>query len=181
MAWETIRYQREKLYEEVWTEPMSAVAARYGVSSAVLAKVCRKLAVPTPERGYWALRAAGRPPEKPRLRAMKPGQLTTIASEHWRAETDEDRRARAEETERRQVEQRKLDDLASRVLDHVQAEEIRGFLRAIDAYAAVNGPVGPPPEVTAWMDWAWGVARSLEENAVRTLLTYRPPPAPQPR
>lgn len=180
MAWETIRYQREKLYEEVWAEPMSAVAARYGVSSAALAKVCRKLAVPTPERGYWALKAAGRPPATPRLRAMKPGQPTTIASEHWRSETDEDRRIRAEEAERRQLEKRKLDDLASRVLDHVQAEEIRGFLRAIDAHAAVNGPVGPQAEVTAWMDWARGVASSLEENAIRTLLTYRPPPTRSP-
>jgi hypothetical protein len=34
MAWETIRYEREKLYQEVWAEPMSAVATRYGVSSA---------------------------------------------------------------------------------------------------------------------------------------------------
>jgi len=181
MAWETIQYQREKLYEEVWTDPMSAVAARYGVSSAVLAKVCRKLAVPMPERGYWALKAAGRPPAKPRLRATKPDQPTTYAADYWRPETDEDRRLRAEETERRQLEQRKLDDLASRVLDHVQAEEIRGFLRAIDAYAAVNGPVGPQPEVTAWMDWARGVASSLEANAIRTLLTYRPPPAPPQR
>ena len=109
---------------------------------------------------------------------MKPGQATTIAADRWRPETDDDRRARAEETERRQLEQRKLDDLASRVLDHVQAEEIRGFLRAIDAYATVNGPIGSQPEVTAWMDWARGVANSLEEDAIRTLLTYRPAPAP---
>jgi hypothetical protein len=177
MAWETIRYDREKLYQEVWTEPMSTVAARYGVSSVALAKACRKLAVPTPERGYWALKAAGRPPAKPRLRAIKAGQPTTITSDHWRPETEDDKRIRQEEDERRRLEQRKLDDLASRVLDHVQAEEIRGFLRSIEAHASVNGPVGPQPEVTAWMDWARGVASSLEESAIRTLLTYRPPPA----
>lgn len=177
MAWNTIEFERERLYQEVWTEPVAAVAARYGVSSASLKKVCRKLAVPTPERGYWALKAAGRPPAKPRLPVVKPGQPTAITSERWRPESEEDRRIREEESERRHLEQQKLDDLASRVLDHVQAEEIRGFLRAVEAYITVNGPVGPEPEITAWMDWARGVASSLQEKAIRNLLSYRPPPA----
>src|SRR5438552_3079429 len=81
MELETIRYEREKLYEEVWQEPMLAVAARYGVSSVALAKTCRKLAVPTPPRGYWALKAAGRAPAKPRLPALKAGQQTAITRE----------------------------------------------------------------------------------------------------
>jgi hypothetical protein len=372
MLSETIRYEREKLYEEVWAEPMLAVAARYGVSSVALAKTCRQLGVPTPTRGYWALKAAGRDTKKPRLPAPKPGQQIVItrarssdpnavwrrrepprvekdagprivvppalanphglvaaslarvrhasASANWHAAPDEARldirvtaatleravllmdtlikrlemrgylmevtapeprpepdslgraqpprpsvtrvsvdgelvalhvremvengqpsgelcvsispipagwnvrtawhdakrplerclgdvvrgivtlarallqdstereskRREAEEKERIQnatiernrLEQQKLDDLASRVLDHVQAEEIRGFLRAIDAYVAVNGPVGPEPEVAAWMDWARGIAHKLEEDAIRTLLTYRPPPSP---
>ncbi|HPA80588.1 MAG TPA: hypothetical protein PLS95_07210 [Thermoanaerobaculales bacterium] len=33
---------REKLYEEVWAEPMTTVAARYGVSSNFLARVCER-------------------------------------------------------------------------------------------------------------------------------------------
>ena len=74
MAPEMIRYEREKLFEEVWAEPMLAVAARYGVSSVALAKTCRKLGVPTPPRGYWALKAAGRTGVKPRLPAPKAGQ-----------------------------------------------------------------------------------------------------------
>ena len=84
MTWETIRYERDKLYEEVWTQPMLTVAARYGVSSVALAKTCRKLAVPTPPRGYWALKAVGRAPVKPRLPAAKAGQQTTIAATRWR-------------------------------------------------------------------------------------------------
>ena len=47
-------YEREKLYEEVWKEPVIVVAKRYGVSEVALAKACRKLAVPLPPRGYWA-------------------------------------------------------------------------------------------------------------------------------
>ncbi len=55
----TIIYQRDKLYEEVWSEPAMTVAKRYSVSGTALAKTCRKLAVPLPPRGYWAKVQAG--------------------------------------------------------------------------------------------------------------------------
>ena len=47
-------YEREKLYQEIWKEPVLVVAKRYGVSNVALAKACRALAVPLPPRGYWA-------------------------------------------------------------------------------------------------------------------------------
>ena len=46
-------YERTVLYKEVWSEPMGVVAARYGISDVMLKKICRKLEVPTPPRGYW--------------------------------------------------------------------------------------------------------------------------------
>jgi hypothetical protein len=52
-------YDREKLYEEVWAEPVKIVARRYSVSDVALAKTCRKLAIPLPGRGYWARLRAG--------------------------------------------------------------------------------------------------------------------------
>ncbi len=45
-------YDRHILYEEVWTHPMRVVAARYGISDVMLKKICRRLDVPTPPRGY---------------------------------------------------------------------------------------------------------------------------------
>jgi hypothetical protein len=51
---------RETLYDEVWTEPVSVVALRYGLSDVGLAKICRALAIPLPSRGYWAKVKAGR-------------------------------------------------------------------------------------------------------------------------
>jgi len=53
------RYDREKIYEEIWSEPIQHVAKRYGVSDVGLAKVCKKLNIPRPGRGYWAKKAAG--------------------------------------------------------------------------------------------------------------------------
>jgi hypothetical protein len=58
------RYDRERLYEEVWAEPTKRVAARYGVSDVMLWKVCRQLTVLKPQRGYWAKKTAGKPTEK---------------------------------------------------------------------------------------------------------------------
>lgn len=51
---------RETLYEQVWTDPVKVVAQRYGLSDVGLAKICRKLHIPIPSRGYWAKVKAGR-------------------------------------------------------------------------------------------------------------------------
>lgn len=52
-------YDREKLYEEVWAEPVQKVAQRYGVSDVAIAKTCRKMHIPVPGRGYWNKVQAG--------------------------------------------------------------------------------------------------------------------------
>jgi len=55
-----VTISRKDLYAEVWATPMMQLAARYGISgNDGLAKICRKLAVPYPGRGYWARKAAG--------------------------------------------------------------------------------------------------------------------------
>ena len=54
------RYNRERLYDEVWTYPMRTVAPHYGVSDVALRKTCCKLHVPIPPEGYWAKLAAGK-------------------------------------------------------------------------------------------------------------------------
>lgn len=64
---------REALYALVWSEPMLKVAARYGVSSSYMARVCTLLNVPRPERGYWARLAAGRVLPMPSLPDARPG------------------------------------------------------------------------------------------------------------
>jgi hypothetical protein len=62
------RYNREQIYEQIWSEPAQHVAKRYNVSDVALGKICRKLAIPRPGRGYWAKKAAGkRLPERPPL------------------------------------------------------------------------------------------------------------------
>ncbi len=56
----SIELRRDALYEQVWTTPISRLAQTYGLSDNGLRKICRKLHVPTPGRGYWAKRQHGR-------------------------------------------------------------------------------------------------------------------------
>ena len=66
------RYDRERVYDEVWSDPTRRVAARYGVSDAMLWKVCRQLQVAKPPRGYWAKKRAGKPvPRRPTLKPLR--------------------------------------------------------------------------------------------------------------
>jgi hypothetical protein len=64
--------EREKLFQEVWQEPMTTVAKRYGVSDNGLRKRCIKLQIPLPPAGYWAKLQAGKPvPPRPELPPLK--------------------------------------------------------------------------------------------------------------
>jgi hypothetical protein len=65
------RFNREELCDKAWSKPMRILAKEYGFSDVGLAKVCKKLGVPVPGRGYWAKKAAGRiVPQKPGLRPI---------------------------------------------------------------------------------------------------------------
>src|SRR5687768_1708485 len=55
---------RKDFYNLVWSKPMSKLAELYGLSDVGLAKICKKLDIPRPPRGYWAKRRVGRNPRK---------------------------------------------------------------------------------------------------------------------
>jgi hypothetical protein len=57
-------WNREELYAEIWERPLVKVAVKYGVSAVALGKVCRKLQIPLPGRGYWTKKEFGKPVER---------------------------------------------------------------------------------------------------------------------
>lgn len=68
---------RQKLYDEVWEDPVVVVARRYAISDVGLAKICNKLSIPLPTRGYWAKVKAGRIMKKiplPKIKENHPQQ-----------------------------------------------------------------------------------------------------------
>jgi len=74
-------WNRVDLYGEVWNRPLVRLSRKYGISDVRLGKVCRKLKIPHPGRGYWAKRKASVAVERlplpefkdpPVVRRMKP-------------------------------------------------------------------------------------------------------------
>jgi hypothetical protein len=52
-------WNRVELYKEVWNQPLVQLSRKYGISDVRLGKVCRRLKIPHPGRGYWAKRTVG--------------------------------------------------------------------------------------------------------------------------
>ncbi len=57
-------WNREDLYGKVWEQPLVKIAAGYGISAVMLGKVCRKLQIPLPGRGYWVKKEFGKPVQR---------------------------------------------------------------------------------------------------------------------
>jgi hypothetical protein len=58
---------RTELYQLIWTEPMTKVAPRFGLSDVGLAKVCKRYNIPRPPVGYWAQKQFGKQPTQTAL------------------------------------------------------------------------------------------------------------------
>jgi hypothetical protein len=61
-------WKREESYKEVWEQPLLKIAPKYGISAVALGKVCRRLKIPVPGRGYWAKLTVGKPAKRQALR-----------------------------------------------------------------------------------------------------------------
>jgi hypothetical protein len=59
---QTIQLNREELYEQVWSIPMIQLAKQYQISDVGLAKICKKLKIPVPGRGYRATKGKKKRP-----------------------------------------------------------------------------------------------------------------------
>lgn len=70
--------ERTKLYNEVWSEPVTTVAKRYGISDNGLRKRCINLQIPLPPLGYWAKVKAGAKVPKPKLPVLKVKEETIV-------------------------------------------------------------------------------------------------------
>src|ERR1700722_11800207 len=64
---------REELHHLVWSKPTRTAAKEFDLSDVGLAKICRKLGVKKPPRGYWAKVAAGARAKKPLLGVLPDG------------------------------------------------------------------------------------------------------------
>lgn len=71
-------FTRQELYDLVWSEPVSKVAPRYGISDVSFSKACARARVPLPPRGYWAKLRFGKPVVQVPLPKRGPGQSDRV-------------------------------------------------------------------------------------------------------
>lgn len=62
-----IKLSRKEIYELVWREPMTAIAARYKISDVGFRKMCMRMKIPVPKGGHWAQVQAGQTIKPPPL------------------------------------------------------------------------------------------------------------------
>jgi hypothetical protein len=53
-----VKFERQALYAEVWTTPLTKLGLKYGMSDNGLRKVCKAMNIPLPRVGHWARIAA---------------------------------------------------------------------------------------------------------------------------
>jgi hypothetical protein len=96
-----VRFTRQALYDLIWSEPLSGVAAKLGISGNGLAKICDRVAVPYPKRGHWngtVARAQERTPLPPAPLAVGDSVIiSTTRAGSRRARTRLPREARADQ------------------------------------------------------------------------------------
>lgn len=68
----------EELYKQVWQRPLMKVAADYSITGTALKKICDRHEIPTPERGYWAKLAYGKPVSHPSLPIASEDRLNQV-------------------------------------------------------------------------------------------------------
>jgi len=78
-------WDREELYELVWSKPFTELAKEYDISDVGLRKTCVRLNIPVPRAGYWAKVRSGKKVVKPplpeyakNLTALKPLKRTIV-------------------------------------------------------------------------------------------------------
>ncbi|MGZ8984426.1 MAG: hypothetical protein ACXW11_10810 [Methylotenera sp.] len=73
-----IQFERLSLYEEVWSEPLTRLGKKYGLSDNGVRKACIALNIPLPKAGHWAKIAAGH--QLPRTPLPKNSKITVYVS-----------------------------------------------------------------------------------------------------
>ena len=74
----TAAISRDRLYDLVWSAPLKTIAVQFGISDVGLRKICVRASIPTPERGHWARKEAGKPVAKIKLPPRPPGMSDEV-------------------------------------------------------------------------------------------------------
>lgn len=75
---ESLTLVREELYEKVWLTPVWKLCTEYRLSDRGLAKICARMEIPLPGRGYWQKLENGLQVEKKKLPKLSSSGLEQV-------------------------------------------------------------------------------------------------------
>ncbi|MDE3016597.1 MAG: hypothetical protein KGI29_06745 [Pseudomonadota bacterium] len=148
---------RDALYQEVWETPMRQLAKQYDISDVGLAKICRKMDIPTPPRGYWAKHANGQRVEKTLLSSLSETGCTQITFDKSLQELESVAKKRRILKEQRQTEQQKINRLKSELQDWDTSCRIRMYIAMLRTQ-----PGAARPDQAEFLAWAAQYADHLD-------------------
>lgn len=115
-------FSREELFALVWSKPTTELVTELGISDVAIAKLCARLKVPKPPRGYWAKVAAGQRPRQTPLDAFRARKSNRLKTKPTSPRTD------LSPIQRKFVEQALSELIAEGVdlgLAHIKANQLR--------------------------------------------------------
>ncbi len=155
-----ITLHRAVLYREVWETPMRQLAKRYDISDVGLTKICKKMDIPTPPRGYWAKRVNGQRVEKAALPPLSETGCTQIIYDKTLQELESVAKKRRILKEQRQTEQQKINRLKTELQDWDTSRRIRMYIAMLR-----NLPNASDPHQAEFLTWAERYAEHLDPTA----------------
>ena len=155
------RADREKLYQEVWSTPMLQLAKQYSYSDRGLAKLCERMNIPVPPRGYWAKKEAGQEVAQTPLPPLSEGQQNYVIYRAIALEPSSPKDQSLEEFEHRPE---------NRITVAYEAAELHPLAARINQ-ALEKAEEDPSGILTSDAEWcgAIRVSKGTRERAIRIL------------
>jgi len=154
---ERIILHRERLYKEVWETPVSQLAPKYGVSDVGLTKMCKRMNIPVPPRGYWAKVSYGYKIKKPALPAIKSTDLEHITVNKSGDDLLHAAKNRFTKSKVRHSDRQRVHRLRNEVNAWEESQRIRVYIAAMRPI--MNKKDG---EAKEWLAWAEQYADHLD-------------------
>ena len=121
---------REALYKEVWETPIMQLAKKYCMSDVGLAKICQRMQIPLPPRGYWAKHAYGHKVKKAPLPRLTDGSAY-VALDKTADEMRRLAKKKAAIGQQRQVGKQHIKRLSQEMAAWEESQRIRAYITAM--------------------------------------------------
>lgn len=146
---ERVVLQREVLHKEVWQMPIMHLARKYDMSDVGLAKVCKKMAIPLPPRGYWQKQSHGHRVHKKSLKPIDEKVQEAVVIDKTAEQLFQIARKRKATSEQRHKERQRIFRLQKELKDWEMSNRIRTYLAAMHE-SGMNTP--SRSDFLAWAD-----------------------------